>query len=392
MGYLNQDYRQRKAYFYRMIDEKKLEKELVTDETLVEKQKKLEQLFAKTIGTKFALLFGSGNHALQVGLSSIELNKNNNVLVQAFTCKQVPRIINEINNSNLVDIDETYNIDLKKAKNSINKKTSAIQAIYSYGKAINSSELIDFCNKNGLELIEDCAHSLGAKNGKNVGSFGRFSIFSLRKNIPVGTGGMLCTNDKELYNAALSQKETFFTQTKNKRFKREILTKSTVFFKKTFPNLSFPYLFLSKLGYGGEAINQELLDKFECALAISSIDSLPKIISETISNAKLLIKELGEEKFSFTENSKNEINVYTRVPVYFKEPKISTTEIWGQLQREGYETGLFYKSDFELTTKNAQTNFAFSKKAANHMVPIGVQGLNKEQIIALATRIKQFSK
>jgi dTDP-4-amino-4,6-dideoxygalactose transaminase len=389
MSYLDKEYRQRKAYFYKIIDSKTLENELRKDETTIEKELRFEKRFAKLIGTKYSILFGSGNHALETGLASLGLEKKDEVLVQAFTCKQVPKIINQKSTAKLVDIDENYNIDLKKAAKTCGKNTRALQAIYSYGKAINSKELDAFCKKKNLLLIEDCAHSLGARNGKNAGSFGEFSIFSLRKNVPVGTGGVLCINNKALYETCLDARNKF---SRNSSVVKKIIEMKLSFYKKYFSSIDFPYLLWSKLGYGGDAVNKERLDKFEISLALASIEQLPKIIEQTRKNALLLKKELGEDKFVFTRDDKKEFNVCTRVPIYFKEPNASIEKIWFELQEEGFETGLFYTSDFKKTARASKDKFSFSKRASEHMVPVGVQGLKKEQIIELATKIKSFSK
>jgi dTDP-4-amino-4,6-dideoxygalactose transaminase len=57
----------------------------------------------------------------------------------------------------------------------------------------------NFCKKNGVILIEDCAHCLGTKyKNKTVGTFGDYSIFSLRKNMPLPHGGALVINNSNL--------------------------------------------------------------------------------------------------------------------------------------------------------------------------------------------------
>ena len=95
---------------------------------------------------------------------------------------------------------------------------------------------------------------------------------------------------------------------------------------------------------------------------------------------------------NFTEDGKKEINVATRVPVYFKKPRENIESIWFRLQEEGWETGLFYTKDFSKNIGKKYTQFPVSKKVSEYMVPIGVQGLKKEQVIELAERIKSFSK
>ncbi len=372
-----------------MVNTKKIKRELGKGEDYPNAVKRFEAAFAKKIGSKKAILFGSGNHALETGLDTIEINKNEETIVQAFTCKQVPKIISTKSKTRLIDIDNTYNLDIKKTKLGINPKTKILYAIYSYGKAIPSTEIEEICKEKEITLIEDCAHSIGARNGRLTGTIGEFSIFSLRKNLPAGNGGVLCTSNKELYSKIIAFRGE---PTQENKLSEKILEEGLVFMKENFRKISFPYILLSKLGYGESEINRKLIDCFHIALAKSSIDLLDEINKNTIQNAKLLMKELGEEKFYFNKDSKKEVNVYTRVPVYFKKPKEKTEIIWAKLQEEGFETGLYYKSDFYKTAGSQAKLFPESIKAAEHMVPVGVQGLNKQQIFELAQRLKDFSK
>ena len=63
-------------------------------------------------------------------------------------------------------------------------------------------EIADLCNKKGVALVEDCAHSLGSLlNGSHSGLYGIAGVYSLyaTKAIPVGEGGLMVTRDQELY-------------------------------------------------------------------------------------------------------------------------------------------------------------------------------------------------
>ena len=63
--------------------------------------------------------------------------------------------------------------------------------------------IAELCREKGISLIEDCAHSLGATlHGKHTGLFGEAGVYSLyaTKAVPAGEGGIVVTNDKELFN------------------------------------------------------------------------------------------------------------------------------------------------------------------------------------------------
>ena len=76
----------------------------------------------------------------------------------------------------------------------ITKKTKAITVVHYLGKPVNIEQIANFCKKNKIYLIEDCALSLGAKFKDGfVGSFGDFACFSFypAKHITTADGGML---------------------------------------------------------------------------------------------------------------------------------------------------------------------------------------------------------
>ena len=101
------------------------------------------------------------------------------------------------------DIDkDTYNIDPAEVEKRITKRTKAIIAVDFAGQPVKIDELREIAAKNGLLLIEDAAHAVGALyKGKKVGSLSDMTIFSFHpvKQMTTCEGGMVTTNDKALY-------------------------------------------------------------------------------------------------------------------------------------------------------------------------------------------------
>lgn len=102
------------------------------------------------------------------------------------------------------DIDEsTKVVSLETLKKVITKNTKAVVVVHLYGLiAPDICEIADYCNTNGLALVEDCAQCIGALHeNRYAGSFGDFSTFSFhaQKNITtLGEGGMLAVKDSGL--------------------------------------------------------------------------------------------------------------------------------------------------------------------------------------------------
>jgi len=152
-------------------------------------------------------------------LNSLELNKDDEVLLQAFTCNAA---VNPILWSGLkpvfVDCDETtFNTDTEDLKRKIGPKSKAVMVQHTFGLPLEMDKILEICRQgeedksssspfakareNNLILIEDCAHSLGADfEGKKTGTFGKASFFSFSRDKVISSvyGGMAVTDDDTL--------------------------------------------------------------------------------------------------------------------------------------------------------------------------------------------------
>lgn len=169
----------------------------------------LENQFKNYLGVKYAFSFNSGRSAFLAILKSLALGSEKEVLLQAFTCNAaVNPIIWAGLNPIYVDCDENnFNIDVEDLKRKIifrkaQGKTPKILVVqHTFGLPADMEKILDIVRQNNLILIEDCAHSLGAKyKGKKIGTFGKASFFSFSRDKVISSvyGGMAVTNDSEL--------------------------------------------------------------------------------------------------------------------------------------------------------------------------------------------------
>jgi len=163
----------------------------------------LEEEFQKYLGAQYAISFNSGRSALMAILDSLNLEDNDEVLLQAFTCNAAANpIIWTGLKPVYVDCDEkTFNIDTEDLKRKITPKSKTVMVQHTFGLPANLGEFLEICQKNNLILIEDCAHSLGAEyKGKKVGTFGKVAFFSFSRDKVISSvyGGMVVTNDDDL--------------------------------------------------------------------------------------------------------------------------------------------------------------------------------------------------
>ena len=164
---------------------------------------KLESEFKQYLGVEYASSFNSGRSALLAILDSLELEKDSEILLQAFTCNASSNPVIWAGLKPIyVDCNEdTFNIDTEDLKRKISSKSRVVMVQHTFGLPAEMDEIVKICQENNLILIEDCAHSLGAKyNGKKVGTFGKAAFFSFSRDKVISSvyGGMVITNDDDL--------------------------------------------------------------------------------------------------------------------------------------------------------------------------------------------------
>ena len=168
----------------------------------------LEREFAAYIGAPYALACASGGYALHVALRSAGLMPGDPVLCNAFTLSPVPGAIHNAGGRPvLVEITEDLTIDLedlaRKAKES---GAGFFMMSHMRGHIADMDAVVEVCRSHGITLVEDCAHTLGARwKGRMSGSFGKVACFSSQtyKHLNSGEGGFLTTSDPELMARAV---------------------------------------------------------------------------------------------------------------------------------------------------------------------------------------------
>lgn len=169
---------------------------------------KFEKKISKLLKTKYVVSVNSCTDALLLGLFSLNLRKNSEIITVGHTYVATLAAIKHVGlNPVLADIGDDYNIDVSKIEKLITKKTKAILPVHLYGHSCDMSSIMKIANKYNLSVIEDCAQSFGAKfKGKYVGTFGEVGCFSLHplKSLgAAGDGGFIVTKNKTLYEKFL---------------------------------------------------------------------------------------------------------------------------------------------------------------------------------------------
>jgi len=168
----------------------------------------LETEFASYIGVRYALAVSSGTGALQVALGALGIGPGDEVLVPGyFWVSTVGAIVRSGAIPVLVDCDNSFNMDPADAAKKVSPRTRALLVVHMGGVIGRIRELVALAQRHGLRVVEDCAQAAGAsQGGVKAGAFGDLAIFSfqMNKHMTSGEGGMVVTNDENLYRRAFA--------------------------------------------------------------------------------------------------------------------------------------------------------------------------------------------
>ena len=168
----------------------------------------LEQAFADWQGRQYCLACTSCGYALQIGLRAMGVQPGEAVLTNGYTLAPVPgAIVNVGARPVLVEVEGHYHLDLADLRLKAQASGARVLVLsYMRGHIPNMTSLMQLCDDLGLQVLEDCAHTMGAAwQGKRSGNFGVMAAFSLQtyKHINTGEGGLLVSDDKQMMARAI---------------------------------------------------------------------------------------------------------------------------------------------------------------------------------------------
>lgn len=182
-----------------------------------------ENKFADYCECKYGVAVCNGTIALHLALVSLGIGKGDEVILPTFTMIASAFAVCYTGATPVfVDADEeTFNIDVKKIEEKISPRTKAIMPVHIFGKMCDMDAICAIAKKYNLYIVEDAAEAHGAQyNGKKAGSFSDIAAFSFfaNKNITTGEGGMVVTNDEEIYKRAKYFKNVCFPITGGRNY------------------------------------------------------------------------------------------------------------------------------------------------------------------------------
>ncbi len=150
-----------------------------------------------------AVAVNSGTSGLHLGLLAAGVGPGDEVIVPSFTFAATGNAVALTGATPVfADIElDHYTLDTDHVASLITEKTKGIMPVHLYGHPFDVEGLGRLAAERGIDIYEDAAQAHGASfNGKQVGSFGTFAMFSLypTKNMTSGEGGMVTTSDADV--------------------------------------------------------------------------------------------------------------------------------------------------------------------------------------------------
>lgn len=192
--------------------------------------RKFEASFADYIGVRHALSTSSCTGALHLALAALGIGPGDEVIVPDITWVATANAVVYVGATPIfADVEiGSWCMDPASFESKITPRTKAVIPVHLYGHPARMDRIMEIARKHNLRVVEDAAPSIGAEfEGRKTGTFGDFATFSFQgaKLLVTGEGGMLVTNNEELFQKAYSiwdqgrKPGTFFIQETGYKYK-----------------------------------------------------------------------------------------------------------------------------------------------------------------------------
>ena len=293
-----------------------------------------ENKWSKWLGVKYSVFVNSGSSAnlLTMSLLKIIYGKGEIILPTLTWVSDINSVIQNNFKPVFVDINpQNLCMSEEQIMKKVNKKTLAVFMTHAQGFNGLTSRLISFLKKRKVLLIEDVSESHGATyNKKKLGTFGKISNFSFYYAHHMSTieGGMICTNDKKIYELArILRSHGMARESDNKYLEKKMIKK--------YPKLSPKFIFL----YPGYNLRN---NEIGAVIGLSQLKSLNKNNVKRKRNFKLFLKLLDKTKYRTKFLLKGSCNY--AFPVILKKKNLKSRKTFEEI---------LYKNKIEFRRGNA---------------------------------------
>jgi CDP-6-deoxy-D-xylo-4-hexulose-3-dehydrase len=349
--------------------------------TMGEHVKAFERDFSQYIQSQYCVMVNSGSSAILLMVaalfytknSKLKLKRGDEVIVPAVSWSTTYYPLYQYGlKIKFVDIDlNTLNYDLDQLEQAVSDKTRAIMAVNLLGNPNDFNRINEIIDGRDIVLMEDNCESMGAKfEGKKSGTFGVMGGFSsfFSHHISTMEGGLIVTNDEELYQILLSLRAHGWT--------RNLPKKNLVCSDKSDDPFEESFRFVLP-GYNVRPL------EIEGALGIEQVKRLPSLIGARRENGKLMQSVLANHPDIIIQQEIGESSWFGFSLVIRPDSKLTRKALLMKLNELGFEcrpvvAGNFAKnevvkyfdSEVHGTLKNAEHIDQNGLFVGNHHYPI----------------------
>ncbi len=304
-----------------------------------------EEAFASYFGKKYAVMVNSGSSANLVAVASLFFRKENplkagdEVIVPCISWATTFHPLQQYGlKLRFVDVNlETLNYDIDKLKDAITPNTKMIVTVSILGNPCEFDEIEKLCNEKGIILFDDNCESMGAKiGGKFTGTRGLVNTFStfFSHHISTMEGGLVLTDDKELYNLLKAMRNHGWTRGQD--------ADSPIFDKKD-DDFFEAYRFILP-GYNVRP------GELHGAIGLEQMKKLPHLIEARRKNAEYFVSLFKDDKRFIIQKECGESSWFCFTMIVRPELQLERKDVLVKLKNAGIEHriitgGCFLKHD-----------------------------------------------
>ena len=342
------------------------------------KTAELENKFIELLSCKYSLGMANCTVALHMGLILLGIKEGDEVITPSLTFVATVNAIRYVGAVPIFcDIKGPHDPTINPAilESLINDRTKAIVVMHYGGFPCDMDQIMAIAHKHDLKVLEDACHGpLSEYQGKKLGTIGDIGCFSFfsNKNISTGEGGMLVTNDTQLYERAKLLRSHGMTSLSYERAKGHSTTYDVV-----------------ELGYNYR------IDDIRSAIALAQIEKLRNDLDKRIMIRQKYIENLASiDKIEIPFINNEEFVSNYIFPIVLKDSNAEIRDnIRHQLQVAGIQTSVHYPAAHRFSIyKHYSTDLERTEYVADNEITLPMYAkLTDEQIDYICNEVRKHS-
>ena len=364
------------------------------------KVKELEDKIAKVFGKKYGVMVNSGSSANLLALTCLNFKKNSEIITPLLTFSTTIAPMYQLSlTPHFIDVEQNkFVANIDQIEKCINKNTKAIMIPNLLGNIPDWGKINHIAKKHNLKIIEDSADTIGYSiNGKNTGKISdavTCSFYASHVITGAGFGGIVCFNDKKLYQRALlfrgwGRSSALFGESESLKARFSNKLNGIKYDSK--------YIF-SEVGYNF------LPSEISAAFALVQLKKLKKNINIREKNFKFfynLIKDKFSDYFYLPQQSNNVKTGWLAFPLVLKKKKnFDRNALQIYLEKKNIQTRTIFTGNIlkqpvmkNRKYKKLKNCGEVSDKVMTNGILLGCHhGMQKKEILYMFENISKFIK